>query len=54
MDIDLYSGPVTDNLVGIEYIESHLKRPAVNAGRQSARMAEVVLGLLDMKSRKVS
>jgi hypothetical protein len=54
LDIDLYSGPVTDNLVGIEYIESHLDRPAVNAGKHPARLAEVVLGLLDMKSRRVS
>ena len=54
LGIDLFSGPVTDNLVGIEYIESHLKRPAVNAGKHPARMAEVVLGLLDMRDRKVS
>ncbi len=54
LNIDLYSGPVTDNLVGIEYIESHLNRPAVNAGKHPARLAEIVLGLLDMKSRKVS
>jgi hypothetical protein len=54
MRIDLYSGPVTDNSVGIDYIEANLKRPAVNAGRQPARMAEVVLGLLNMKNRKVS
>jgi hypothetical protein len=54
MHIDLYSGPVTDNSVGIDYIEANLKRPAVNAGRQPVRMAEVVLDLLDMKNRKVS
>lgn len=54
MTIDLYSGPVTDNAVGIEYIEAQFKRPAVNAGRQAARMAEVVLGLLHMKNQTVS
>lgn len=54
LNIDLYSGPVTDNLVGIEYVESHLNRPAVNAGKHPTRLAEIVLGLLDMKDRKVS
>ncbi len=54
LDVDLYSGPVTDNLVGVEYIEAHLDRPAVNAGKHPARLAEVVLGLLDMADRKVS
>ena len=52
--IDLFSGPVTDNLVGIEYIEAHLNRPAVNVGKHPARMAEVVLSLLDMADRTVS
>ncbi len=54
LDIDLFAGPATDNLVGIEYLESEFNRPAINACKHPARMAEVVLNLLKLKKRKVS
>ncbi len=54
LDIDLFAGPATDNLVGIEYLESEFSRPAINACKHPARMAEVVLNLLKLKKRKVS
>jgi hypothetical protein len=54
LGIDLFSGPVTDNLVGIEYLESHLNRPAINARKHPLRMAEVVLSLLKLEKHMVS
>ena len=54
LDIDLFSGPATDNLVGIEYLESEFGRPAINACNHPARMADVVLKLLKLKKSKVS
>ncbi len=54
LDIDLFAGPATDNLVGVEYLESEFNRPAINACKHPARMAEVVLTLLKLKKRKVS
>lgn len=54
LDIDLFAGPATDNLVGVEYLESEFDRPAINACKHPARMAEVVSNLLNSKKRKVS
>ena len=52
--IDLFSGPVTDNIVGIEYLESEFNVPAINARRHPARTADAVLNLLSLKKRMVS
>ncbi len=52
--IDLFSGPVTDSLVGVEYLEAQFNRPAVNACRYPARLAEVVRSLLHTNARRVS
>ena len=52
--IDLFSGPVTDNLVGIEYLESELKVPAINACKHPGKTADAVLKLLNLKSQMVS
>ena len=52
--IDLFSGPVTDNLVGIEYLESQFNVPAINAAKHPGQTADAVLKLLDLKKRMVS
>jgi hypothetical protein len=44
--IDVFAGPATDNLVGVEYIQRELKVPAANARTDGARLAEIVEGLL--------
>lgn len=44
--IDLFSGPVTDNEVGVSYLEEQFGRPAINAYRDREALARVVLGLL--------
>ena len=54
LGIDLFAGAATDNLVGIDYLESEFNRPAINACQHPARMAEVVLNLLKLNRRKVS
>ena len=54
LDVHLFTGAATDNLVGIEYLESEFNRPAINACNHPARMAEVVLNLVNLKGRKVS
>ncbi len=54
LDINLFAGPATDNLVGIEYLESEFKRPAINACKHPARMVEVILSLLNLKKYKFS
>ena len=55
LDIDLFVGPATDNVVGVEYLESEFNRPAINGCKHPVRTAEVVLGLLESKRQtKVS
>jgi hypothetical protein len=49
--IDLFSGPVTDNLVGIDYLESQFNVPAINASKHPGRTAEAVLRLLSLKKQ---
>jgi hypothetical protein len=44
--IDVFAGPATDNLVGVEYIQRELKVPAANARTDGNRLADVVEGLL--------
>jgi hypothetical protein len=44
--IDVFAGPATDNLVGVEYIQRELKVPAANARTDGHRLAEIVEGLL--------
>lgn len=39
IDIDLFSGPVTDNSVGVDYLERELGRRAINAHRNPERLA---------------
>jgi hypothetical protein len=41
--IDLFSGPVTDNDVGVEYLEKELKVRAINAHRNPEALAEAVM-----------
>lgn len=52
--IDLFSGPVTDNLVGIEYLEAEFRVPAINACKHPGQTADAVLNLLSLKKRMVS
>lgn len=52
--IDLFSGPVTDNSVGIDYLQSEFKVPAINACQHPARTAAAVLNLLSLKKQMVS
>jgi hypothetical protein len=40
--IDLFSGPVTDNEVGVRYIEGEFGRPAINAHKSPELIAGVV------------
>lgn len=40
--IDLFSGPCTDNLVGMEYLERDLGIPAINAHRNPEALAKAV------------
>ncbi|HLU47205.1 MAG TPA: hypothetical protein VK116_03945, partial [Planctomycetota bacterium] len=42
IDIDLFSGPVTDNSVGVDYLVAELKKPAINAYRDPERLVEIV------------
>ena len=44
--IDAFSGPATDNSVGVEYIQRELKVPAANARTDGHRLADLVEGLL--------
>jgi hypothetical protein len=44
--IDVFAGPATDNMVGVEYIQRELKVPAANARTDGHRLADVVEGLL--------
>ena len=52
--IDLFSGPVTDNQVGIEYLESQFEVPAINAARHPGQTADAVLKILNLKREMVS
>jgi len=51
--IDLFSGPVTDNLVGIEYLEAQFGVPAINACKHPRQTADAVLDLLKLKKQMV-
>jgi len=44
--IDVFAGPATDNLVGVEYIQRELKVPAANARTDGSRLGDIVEGLL--------
>ena len=44
--IDVFAGPATDNLVGVEYIQRELKVAAANARTDGNRLADIVEGLL--------
>ncbi len=44
--IDVFAGPATDNLVGVEYIQRELKVPAANSRTDGHRLADIVEGLL--------
>jgi hypothetical protein len=52
--IDLFSGPVTDNRVGIEYLESEVRVPAINACKHPGETADAVQKLLSLKKQMVS
>ena len=36
------SGPVTDNFVGVNYVEQNIKVPAINARTDGDRLGELV------------
>jgi hypothetical protein len=52
IEIDLYSGPATDNAVGVEYIEKQFKKPAINAHRNPEELAAAILKHLQMEGRR--
>jgi len=52
IDIDLFSGPVTDNDVGVEYLEKELGKRAINAHRSPEPLAKVVMGHLGLREKK--
>ena len=52
VEIDLFSGPVTDNDVGVEYLEKQFKKRAINAHRNPEALAEAVLSHLGIKAPK--
>jgi hypothetical protein len=52
--IDLFSGPVTDNGVGIEYLEGEFDIPAINACKHPVQTADAVLDLLSLRKQVVS
>jgi hypothetical protein len=52
IEIDLFSGPVTDNDVGVEYLERELGKRAINAHRNPEALANLVLGHLGLKGKK--
>lgn len=49
LNVDLVSGPTTDNQVGIEYIRNKLKLPAINARTHGAALGEQVLEMLSAR-----
>ena len=49
IELDLFSGPATDNIVGVEYLEAELGKPAINAHRAPERLAERVLQHLGLR-----
>jgi hypothetical protein len=49
--IDLFSGPVTDNDVGVEFLKQELKVAAINAHRNPEALAEAVLEHLGLTPR---
>ena len=44
--IDVFAGPATDNMVGVEYIQRELMVPAANARTDGHRLADIVEGLI--------
>ena len=46
LNVDIVSGPVTDNIVGVKYIENRLKRTAINSIDNSEKMTEYVINKL--------
>ena len=42
ISIDLFSGPCTDNLVGMEYLDGELGVPAINAHKHPEALAKAV------------
>ena len=42
IDIDLFSGPATDNVVGVETLDRALGKPAINAYRHPEKLAALV------------
>ncbi len=50
VDVHIFSGPVTDTPVGVEYVERELGRPAVNARLDPERLANLVAELLGVDS----
>jgi hypothetical protein len=42
IEIDLFSGPVTDNVVGVEYLAKEFGKPAINAYRHPERLGAAV------------
>jgi hypothetical protein len=49
--IDLFSGPVTDNDVGVSFLESQFAKPAINAFREPERLAAAVREHLGLPRR---
>lgn len=43
---DLYSGPVTDNQVGVDFINQRLKKPAFNAKQNASALHDSILDLI--------
>ena len=50
IDVHIFSGPVTDTEVGVEYLQDTLKKPAINARLEPQRLAEEVVKNLDFLS----
>lgn len=42
IEIDLFSGPVTDNSVGVDYLAKTFKKPAINAYRDPEKLLDLV------------
>ena len=51
--IDVFSGPVTDNDVGVEYLERELKTRAINAHRNPEALAEAIQQHLCLAPRSI-
>ncbi|MBI4606015.1 MAG: hypothetical protein HY721_28960 [Planctomycetes bacterium] len=51
IEIDLFSGPVTDNDVGLDFLRKELGKPAINAHRNPEALAEAVMEHLGLVPR---